>query len=46
MLQKDQSYLDLQISKKIKLKDLNFRDSRDLNKFINKIINNSNDFLL
>ena len=46
MLQKDQSYLDLQISKKIKLKDLNFRDSRDLNKFNNKIINNSNDFLL
>ena len=45
ILQKDQSYLDLQISKKIKLKDLNFRDSRDLNKFNNKIINNSNDFL-
>ena len=41
MLQEDQSYLNLEISKKIKLKDLNFRNSSELNKFNKKIINNS-----
>ena len=46
MLQEDQSYLNLEISKKIKLKDLNFRNSSELNKFNKKIINNSKKFIL
>ena len=46
MMHKDQSYLECEIAKKIKLKDLNFRNSSELNKFNAKIIKNYSYFNL